>query len=805
MASSSIINNSESSCVLTIAVCTYRRFNWLEKCLECLDNQSLDKGLYRIIVVDNSQLSTSQDVKDSLNGFTNLEYIITDKSGLSYARNVALEECQTPYIAYIDDDALADPEWAASIIKAFEGSSFSIGAVGGPVEPIWEEGPPPWIKDRLLQPLSIIDWGPDSRIVDGRVQWLVAANIAYRADVLRKVGGFPENLGRKKELLFCHEELYVHNALKDDGFFLFYSPNIRVEHLVQKDRTSVEWLIKEAFWERISREIVYRKIDSAVFSTKKVVASIEDTLNELISFVDVKEDTDSIVAALARFSEEGKIFAEKIVLESGIDPQSLANQIPSVYIVTPSLNAADTVDRTIQSVLSQQGDFFLRYHIQDGGSKDGTVEKLKDWKQRIDSGSFHPLCKRLSFSWVSDQDSGIYDAIIRGFELVPPDRDGSMAWINADDYLHNGAVANVVKLFCQQKDAQWVGGTTDVHDSSGAKLGCYPAVFPQKIICEGLCDRDHWQMIQQEGVFWRKNLWDKVGGLDRKLKFAGDWDLWRRFAQYVQLCMFPWPQGSFQQREGQMSSQWNNYKDEMNSIVSESDRIDALREIAQNPCSLSHIAVHAEAVSGTFTLKRIFLRPESIPNPARQFFKEMAPEVLFPAIQEQPVDRVVCKRGIGQEKDQTNADQLELKENGHLSSFYRRFKKSAWFFYYWIVIQNSRLFFSRYYLLENQDVAAEGLHPLAHYILHGAAEGRNPNPLFNTKWYLSKNPDVAKNSINPFSHYIRHGWKEGRDPGPDFSTKGYLEENLDVLRAGINPLRHFLFHGVIEGRKKNCL
>jgi glycosyltransferase involved in cell wall biosynthesis len=55
-------------------------------------------------------------------------------------------------------------------------------------------------------------------------------------------------------------------------------------------------------------------------------------------------------------------------------------------IVTPSLNAARFIDETIFSVLSQAGLFRIRYHVQDGGSADGTLEKLARWRRLVEAG-----------------------------------------------------------------------------------------------------------------------------------------------------------------------------------------------------------------------------------------------------------------------------------------------------------------------------------------------------------------------------------------------------------------------------------
>lgn len=71
---------------------------------------------------------------------------------------------------------------------------------------------------------------------------------------------------------------------------------------------------------------------------------------------------------------------------------------------------------------------------------------------------------------------------------------------------------------------------------------------------------------------------------------------------------------------------------------------------------------------------------------------------------------------------------------------------------------------------------------------------------FDKSWYLEKNPDVARDGADPALHYLLHGAAEHRDPGPWFSTRQYLLNNPDVAAAGANALLHYLRHGVEEGR-----
>lgn len=75
------------------------------------------------------------------------------------------------------------------------------------------------------------------------------------------------------------------------------------------------------------------------------------------------------------------------------------------------------------------------------------------------------------------------------------------------------------------------------------------------------------------------------------------------------------------------------------------------------------------------------------------------------------------------------------------------------------------------------------------------------SPLFDAHWYLAKYPDVAAAGADPIMHYILSGAAEGRDPGPEFSTSFYIEEYPDVGEAGMNPLYHYIAYGQDEERE----
>lgn len=111
----------------------------------------------------------------------------------------------------------------------------------------------------------------------------------------------------------------------------------------------------------------------------------------------------------------------------------------------------------------------------------------------------------------------------------------------------------------------------------------------------------------------------------------------------------------------------------------------------------------------------------------------------------------------------------------------------------YMIIWKSGLFSSKYYRKQYPETSGDEIKkPLQHYILKGAKERRNPNPLFDTGYYLDRNPDVAACGINPLYHYIICGAREGREPGPHISMAEYLEQNPNVDPKRINPLWHFM-------------
>jgi glycosyltransferase involved in cell wall biosynthesis len=181
---------------------------------------------------------------------------------------------------------------------------------------------------------------------------------------------------------------------------------------------------------------------------------------------------------------------------------------PRITVVTPSKNQATYLEETIDSVLSQDYPN-LEYFIVDGGSSDGSLDIIKNYADKIDW-------------WVSEIDQGHGHALNKGFQRSTGE---IMAWINSDDKYLPWTFQIVSEIFTLFPQVKWITGLS-AHWSDRGFLT--HADGTTKNIYDYLLGDYRW--IQQESVFWRRDLWEAAGGyVDQQYTFMVDGELWTRF------------------------------------------------------------------------------------------------------------------------------------------------------------------------------------------------------------------------------------------------------------------------------------
>lgn len=217
-----------------------------------------------------------------------------------------------------------------------------------------------------------------------------------------------------------------------------------------------------------------------------------------------------------------------------------------ISIVTVCYNMEKTIEETILSVLNQHYPN-LEYIIVDGGSTDGTMEIVDRYRKQL-------------ATVISEPDNGMYDALRKGFNVSSGE---VLAWINADDEYLPWTFKFVNEVFSQFSDVNWIGGIPMFMDENRVVTDCFPCPGSkkQKEIAKGCYQTRMYGCLQQEGMFWRRSLYELSGGLDLNYRYAGDFDLWCKFAKFSELYQVSIPLGVFMRRKDSLSIGGNDKYD----------------------------------------------------------------------------------------------------------------------------------------------------------------------------------------------------------------------------------------------------
>jgi len=223
-------------------------------------------------------------------------------------------------------------------------------------------------------------------------------------------------------------------------------------------------------------------------------------------------------------------------------------------IVTPSYNQAPYLRGTIECVLNQQAD--LEYIVMDGGSTDGSREIIESYQGRL-------------AHWQSERDGGQYDAINRGFVRSSGE---IMGWLNSSDLYLPWTLSTVELIFKSFPEVEWITSTMKTcirGDGTFEDLYQTPGFSASRFyrgLHGGPGNSDY---LQQESCFWRRSLWEKIGGaIDLKHASAGDYWLWSRFFREANVAAVDAPLAAFRFHD-EAKSVAARYEEEVAAITRE--------------------------------------------------------------------------------------------------------------------------------------------------------------------------------------------------------------------------------------------
>jgi glycosyltransferase involved in cell wall biosynthesis len=249
---------------ISVIICTYHRPLYVGKALASLACQTLPRDDFEVVVIDSGRSGeTAGIIQISCPGVKTTLIPVND-TGLSDARNKGIRTSTGRIIAFLDDDAVADPDWLEQILEVFSRKKNKVCACGGKVDLIWEQERPVWINKKMLVYLGQFDLGDWSRPVRG----LLGLNMAFDRRVFEDIGYFDTHLGRIDGNLLSCDEVDLFSRMYKKNMQICYEPRVHVRHHVTGERLKREYFYRRYYWQGRSDAILQRKegsITAAIF------------------------------------------------------------------------------------------------------------------------------------------------------------------------------------------------------------------------------------------------------------------------------------------------------------------------------------------------------------------------------------------------------------------------------------------------------------------------------------------------------------------------------------------------------------
>ncbi|CAN5259808.1 hypothetical protein BH20GEM2_BH20GEM2_15320 [soil metagenome] len=265
---------------ITVAICTRDRPEQLRRALASLLRQTAAPA--EIVVVDNAPASdaTRQLIAAE---FPEVHYVCEAIPGLNFARNRALANAAGEIVAFIDDDAVADPNWIASTQKTFR-ESPTVAICTGRVDPLVLDTPGQRLFEanggfargnrplRLPQDASRRLHGLRAPLIAWSISVGTGCSLAVRKEIIRKLGDFDEGLDSPPELPGGGDIDLLWRVLAA-GYGIVYEPSVRVRHEHRRE------------WEAAVRQILEHNHGLVAMLTKAVRGAHGWRRAEILAFL----------------------------------------------------------------------------------------------------------------------------------------------------------------------------------------------------------------------------------------------------------------------------------------------------------------------------------------------------------------------------------------------------------------------------------------------------------------------------------------------------------------------------------------
>jgi GT2 family glycosyltransferase len=237
----------------SVIICAYTQERWenLKAAVTSIQYQETPAGEIILVIDHNAELL--EMARTQFPSITVLEN--HGPRGLSGARNTGVEFADKEVVAFMDEDAVAQPDWLTRLLMGYY-DGHVIG-VGGLVEPNWLGKRPAWFPDEFTWVVGCSYKGvPETK---EHVRNMLGCNMSFRREVFATAGGFLNSLGRvgSKLPLSCEEtEFCIRVSRRFPQSRFWYIPQARVRHSVPPSRMTWQYYRARCFAEGLSKAMV---------------------------------------------------------------------------------------------------------------------------------------------------------------------------------------------------------------------------------------------------------------------------------------------------------------------------------------------------------------------------------------------------------------------------------------------------------------------------------------------------------------------------------------------------------------------
>lgn len=241
---------------LAVVICAYcnERRHQLDDAIGSVLNQKRRPEQVVVVIDHNDAL-----LRDVARAFADIDVIANCAArGLSGARNTGIRVARTDVIAFLDDDAVAEPDWLAHLAAHY--TDPSVIGVGGKVLPLWQSGRPRWFPEEFQWVVGCSYRGQPETL--HAVRNPIGCNMSFRRAVFHAVGGFSEGIGRLgQDAAGCEEtELSIRANRQLPNALILYDPSAVVHHRVDSGRICWRYFRKRCIAEGRSKHAIARRI-----------------------------------------------------------------------------------------------------------------------------------------------------------------------------------------------------------------------------------------------------------------------------------------------------------------------------------------------------------------------------------------------------------------------------------------------------------------------------------------------------------------------------------------------------------------